>query len=74
MSQIFKMEDCDMPSAIILFQFYLDFSEAAAFGSDMDIDVLEIEIYGYSGLVCFFFLQMEFSSVLFCFLQPQLFF
>lgn len=44
-----------MPSAIILFQFYLDFSEAAAFGSDMDIDVLEIEVYGYSGLVCFFF-------------------
>lgn len=57
------MEDCDLPCAVILFHSDLDFSQACAFCSDMDIDVLETEIYGYSCLV--FFLQMEFSAVLF---------
>lgn len=63
MWQKFKMEDCDLPCAVILFHSDLDFSQASAFCSDMDIDVLETEIYGYSCLV--FFLQMEFSAVLF---------
>lgn len=48
------MEDCDLPCAVILFHSDLDFSQASAFCSDMDIDVLETEIYGYSCLVFFF--------------------
>ena len=57
------MEDNDLPCAIILFQSNLDSSQASAFCSDMDVDVLEIDIYGFSCMV--FFSKMEFDAVLF---------
>lgn len=49
-----------MPCAVILFHSDLDFSQACAFCSDMDIDVLETEIYGYS---CFFATSVVFLFI-----------
>lgn len=64
------MEDCDLPCAVILFHSDLDFSQACAFCSDMDIDVLETEIYGYSCLVFFY----KWNLVQFCFFATSVVF
>jgi hypothetical protein len=51
------MED-DIPFGIILFHAAMEYSEACAFCSDLDLDVLEYVMYSYQCLL--FFSQEQF--------------